>query len=203
MQKPALYNGNWYEQVQVWKYIPCFHPQVYESPGVAWVSKKEGLQSWLVPMQFKWTSKWQTLPLSGTSTVVVNAGAIVLGKSKLCMYEVVRRVQAPGSPDYVQIWWSLVIKIMHQADLGLNLFLTFSVCAWAVHLAKPQFTHLKNRNKNNTLVLLRVSSKTQKPLYIVQVERALIKRIRSCHSCQRAGKATVKKATWRTLAISL
>ena len=109
-------------------------------------------------MHFKWTSKWQTLLLRGTPTV--NVGASVAGQSKLCMWEVVSRYQVPGCPSCVQKWWSLAIKIMRQADLGLNPTQAFSVCI-------GQFTSV-NRNKHNTYVLVRVQSKTQKPLCIFQ-----------------------------------
>lgn len=72
------------------------------------------------------------------------------------------------------------MEILHQADAGLNSTLPFSVCTWAIHSSKPQFTRLTNRNKNNTYVLVSVQSKTQKPLDIFQV---LMKGIRSFHSC--------------------
>ena len=77
------------------------------------------------------------------------------------------------------------METLHQADTGLNSTLPFSVCTWAIHFSKLQFTHLTNRNKNNTYVLVSVQSKTWKPLDIFQVliARALMKGIRSFHSC--------------------
>lgn len=48
--------------------------------------------------------------------------------------------------------------------------------------SKPQFTHLENRNKNSIYVLVRIQSKSQKPLYLFQVQRALLNRIRNFHS---------------------
>ena len=59
---------------------------------------------------------------------------------------------------------------MHQADMGLSPALPFSGCSEAIHLSKSQFAHLKNRNKNNTYVSVRVQSKAQEPLYIFQVK---------------------------------
>lgn len=94
--------------------------------------------------------------------------------------------------------WSLGIKITHQADLGLNPALPFSVCTWAIHLSKPQFTH--HRNKNITSVLVGVQSKTQKPLYRFQVESALMKGIQSLHTVGKARKTRVGKPPLRTAA---
>ena len=66
----------------------------------------------------------------------------------------------PGSPGCVP-WWCLVMKIMHQAGLGLSPTPPLSMCTRAVHLENLSvLTRKKNRNKNNSSALSQGPIKT-------------------------------------------